>query len=61
VEPLSRSCGKSDMDGGKNFWHGVHDIQGIVVSHLWVPLYRVCCTFVFNATFFQAHLFPFFL
>jgi hypothetical protein len=36
--PLSKSCGEYDMDGGKNFGHGVHDIQGIVVSHLWVPL-----------------------
>jgi hypothetical protein len=49
------------MDGGKTFGHGVHDIQGVVVSHLWVPLQRVCCTFVFNATFFQAHLLPFIL
>jgi hypothetical protein len=49
------------MDEGKNFGHGVHGIQGVVVSHLWVPLERVCCTFVFNETFFQAHLLPFIL
>jgi hypothetical protein len=24
--------------GAKTLGHGVHDIQGIVVSHLWVPL-----------------------
>jgi hypothetical protein len=43
------------VDGGKALGHGVHDIQGFVLSHLCVPLYRVCCTFVFNAIFFQAH------
>jgi hypothetical protein len=37
VDP-SRSCGKSDMDGGNAFGHEVHDIQGILVSHLWVSL-----------------------
>jgi hypothetical protein len=55
---LSNPCEGNDVDGGKNFRHGVHDIQGFVLSHLWVPLQRVCCTFVFNVTFFQAH-FPF--
>jgi hypothetical protein len=25
--------------GGKTFGHGVLDIQGTVVSYLWVPLY----------------------
>jgi hypothetical protein len=49
------------MDGGKTFGHGVHDIQGVVVSHLWVPLWSVCCTYVFNATFFQAYLSSFIL
>jgi hypothetical protein len=29
------------MDEGKTFGNGVHDIQGVVVSHLWVPLKRV--------------------
>jgi hypothetical protein len=38
VGPLSKTCGQSDMDGGKTLGHGVHDIQGIIVSHLWVPL-----------------------
>jgi hypothetical protein len=47
------------MNGGNTLGHGVHDIQGIVVSHLWVPLYTVCCPFIFNATFFQAYLLPF--
>jgi hypothetical protein len=36
--PLSKTCGQIDMDGGKTLGHGVHDIQGIVMSHLWVPL-----------------------
>jgi hypothetical protein len=35
---LSKSYEKDEVDGGKNFGHGVHDIQGFVVSHSWVPL-----------------------
>jgi hypothetical protein len=46
------------MDEGNTFGHGVHDIQWVIVSHLWVPLYRVCHTFVFNATIFQVYLLP---
>jgi hypothetical protein len=29
----------------------IHDIQGVVVYHSWVPLQRVCGTFVFNENF----------
>jgi hypothetical protein len=35
---LSKSCKKDGVDGRKNFGHGVHDIQGFILSHLWVPL-----------------------
>jgi hypothetical protein len=35
---LSNTCKEHEVDGGKMFWHGVHDIQGFVLSHLWVPL-----------------------
>jgi hypothetical protein len=52
----SKSCKEDEVDGGKNIRHRVHDIQGFILSHLWVPLQRMCCSFVFNATFFQAHL-----
>jgi hypothetical protein len=31
--------------------HRAHDIQEVIVSHSWVPLYRVCGTFVHNALF----------
>jgi hypothetical protein len=31
--------------------HRAHDIQGVVVSHSWVPLYWVCGTFVRNVLF----------
>jgi hypothetical protein len=31
--------------------HRAHDIQGVIVSHSWVPLYRVCGTFVHNKNF----------
>jgi hypothetical protein len=31
--------------------HGFHDMQGSIVSHLCVPLWRVCCTFIQNAFF----------
>ena len=34
-----REC---EMDGGETFVHGVFDIQGLILSHLWVPLLRVC-------------------
>jgi hypothetical protein len=46
------------MDKGNTFGHAVHEIKRVVMSHLWVSLQRVCCTFVSNAAFFQAHLFP---
>jgi hypothetical protein len=35
---LSKSCGEDEVDGGRLLGHGVHDIQGFVLSHLWVPL-----------------------
>jgi hypothetical protein len=35
---LSKSRGEDEVDGGNTFGHGVHDIQGFVLSHLWVPL-----------------------
>jgi hypothetical protein len=35
---LSKPCKEDEMDGGKTFGHGVHDIQRFVLSHLWVPL-----------------------
>jgi hypothetical protein len=31
--------------------HRDHDIQGVVVSHSWEPLYKVCGTFIRNALF----------
>jgi hypothetical protein len=35
---LYKSCKEDGMDGGNTFGHGIHDIQGFVLSHLWVPL-----------------------
>jgi hypothetical protein len=35
---LSKPCKEYEVDGGKTFGHGVHDIQGFILSHLWVPL-----------------------
>ena len=35
---LYKSCKENEVDGDKTFGHGVHDIQGFVLSHLWVPL-----------------------
>jgi len=53
------------MDGGKTFRHGFHDIQGFILSHLWVPLWRACYIlefpFFYIATFFQALYFAFFI
>jgi len=31
--------------------HRDHDIQVVTVSHSWVPLYRVCGTFICNELF----------
>jgi hypothetical protein len=31
---LSKSCKEYGVDGGRTFGHGVHDIQGSVLSHL---------------------------
>jgi hypothetical protein len=31
--------------------HKAHDILGVIVSHSWFPLYRVCCTFICKCTF----------
>jgi hypothetical protein len=35
---LSKSCEEDGMDGRKTWEHGFHEIQGCVLSHLWVPL-----------------------
>jgi hypothetical protein len=35
---LSKSFKEGEVDGGKTFGHGVPDIQGFILSHLWVPL-----------------------
>jgi hypothetical protein len=35
---LCKSCQEDGVHGGNTFGHGVHDIQGFILSHLWVPL-----------------------
>jgi hypothetical protein len=35
---FSKACKEDEVDGGNTFEHGVHDIQGFILSHLWVPL-----------------------
>jgi hypothetical protein len=35
---LSKSFKEDGVDGGDTFGHEVHDIQGFILSHLWVPL-----------------------
>jgi hypothetical protein len=35
---LSRSCDEYEVDWKKTSRHGVLDIQGFILSHLWVPL-----------------------
>jgi hypothetical protein len=35
---LSKSCSECEVDWGKTSRCGVLDIQGFVLSHLWVPL-----------------------
>jgi hypothetical protein len=35
---LSKPCEEDGMDGGNTSGHGVHDIQGFLLSHIWVPL-----------------------
>jgi hypothetical protein len=29
---------EGEIDGVKTFWNGFHEIQGFILSHLWVPL-----------------------
>jgi hypothetical protein len=37
---LSRLCSECEVDGVRLLGMGFHDIQGLVLSHLWVPLLR---------------------
>jgi hypothetical protein len=40
---LSRSCDEYEVDWGNTLGMGFLTYQGFVLSHLWVPLWRVCC------------------
>jgi hypothetical protein len=35
---LSKPCEENEVDRENTFGHGIHDIQGFIVFHLWVPL-----------------------
>jgi hypothetical protein len=37
---LSKSCSECEVDGVRLPGMGFHDIQGLILSHLWVPLLR---------------------
>jgi hypothetical protein len=53
---LSRLCSECEVDGVRLLGMGFHDIQGLVLSHLWVPLLRVGhILFLF---LFLKHIFP---
>jgi hypothetical protein len=51
---LSRSC--SEHDGVRIIGMGFHDIQGLILSHLWVPLLRA--SHIFFLFLFLRHIFP---
>jgi hypothetical protein len=40
---LSRPCSEYEVDGGRTLGLGFLTCQGLILSHLWVPLLRVCC------------------
>jgi hypothetical protein len=53
---LSRLCNECEVDGVRLLGMGFHDIQGLILSHLWVPLLRVGhILFLF---LFLKHIFP---
>jgi hypothetical protein len=60
---LSKSCSECEVNGVRLLGMGFHDIQGLVLSHLWVPLLRAShvpfSLFVFKAYFFQTLYWPF--
>jgi hypothetical protein len=51
---LSKSCGECEVDGVRLLGMGFHDIQGLVLSHLWAPLLRAS-HILFLFLFFKAH------
>jgi hypothetical protein len=57
---LFRPCIEYEVDGGRNFGHGVLDIsKAHIVSFMGAFVEGVLHPFVYNATFFQALYLPF--
>jgi hypothetical protein len=57
---LSKSCSECEVDGVRLLGMGFHDIQGLVLSHLWVPLLRashIPFLFLLLRHIFPSHLF----
>jgi hypothetical protein len=58
-EILSRSCSECQVDGVRVIGIGLHDIQGFILSHLWMPLLRdshILFLFLFLKNIFPSHL-----
>jgi hypothetical protein len=53
---LFNSCSESEVDGVKLLGMGFHDIQGLILSHLWVPLLRA--SHILFLFLFLRHIFP---
>jgi hypothetical protein len=47
-----------EVEWGKTFGHGVHDIQGFHIVSFMGAFVEGVLPFIFDATFFQAHLLP---
>jgi hypothetical protein len=39
---LSRPCSEHEVDGVRHLGMGFLTYQGLILSHLWMPLWRVC-------------------
>jgi hypothetical protein len=53
---LSRSCDENEVDLGILLGMGFLTYQGFILSHLWVPLWRVC--YILEFPLFIMQLFP---
>jgi hypothetical protein len=56
---LSRSCDEYEVDWGRLLGMGFLTYQGFILSHLWVPLWRVCYILEFSSFAMQLFSKPF--
>jgi hypothetical protein len=56
---LSRSCNEYEVDLRRLLGIGLLTYQGLILPHLWVPLWRVCCILLLQCNIFPSPLLPF--